>query len=146
MARRGAASGEGFSLYRCEDIHMKTQIALSVLVGAALGAVVVERLNAQKGPSAYFIAEIGVSDIEADKRIIARLPATTEAFGGRYLVRGGKTVTYDGEPPKRLVVVAFDSLETIQAWRAAPTTKELETQRKQAGARIRAFAVEGLTP
>jgi uncharacterized protein (DUF1330 family) len=127
-----------------QHVQMRPQIALAMLAGVVLGAATVETLNAQKGPPAYFVAEISVVDADADRRIIARLPATAEAFGGRYLVRGGKTVTYDGEPPKRIVVVGFDSLDTIQAWRASPATKELEMQRKQAGAKLRAFAVEGI--
>lgn len=93
---------------------------------------------------AYFIAESTVSNPQEDAKVISQLPATTAEAGGRYLARRGRIVPYEGEPPKSLVIVAFDSLEKIRAWREMPRVKELEHLRKQAGTTLRMYAVEGV--
>ena len=93
---------------------------------------------------AYFIAESTVTNPQEDARVISQLPATTAHAGGRYLARRGRIVAYEGEPPSGLVIVAFDSLETIRAWREMAKVKELERLRKQAGTTLRMYAVEGV--
>jgi uncharacterized protein (DUF1330 family) len=123
---------------------MKAQVVIAGIVGIVVGATITGTVQGKKVPPAYFIAEAQVKDIEVDKRIIAKLPATAAKFGGRYLARGGKTISFGGEPPKRIVIVAFDSLDKVQAWRAAPETKALEEERKAAGTVLRHYAVEGL--
>jgi uncharacterized protein (DUF1330 family) len=42
---------------------------------------------------------------------------TVAAFGGKYIVRGGKTETVEGDwSPKRLVVLEFPNVERAKAW------------------------------
>jgi uncharacterized protein (DUF1330 family) len=124
---------------------MKLQVPLAVLAGVALGSLINVTPQAQKTPIAYYMAEIDVKDVEADKRVLAKFPAPAEAFGGRYLARGGKSLTFNGEPPKRLILVQFDSLNAVRAWRDAPATKQFEAERKAVGSSIlRAFAIDGL--
>jgi uncharacterized protein (DUF1330 family) len=74
-----------------------------------------------------------------------RAVATFMLFGGRYLVRGGKTRSLAGEPPKRVVVLAFDSMERARSWYASPEYQALMPLRDKAG-KARIFAVEGLAP
>jgi uncharacterized protein (DUF1330 family) len=65
------------------------------------------------------------------------------AGGGRY-VAAGKATPLEGEPPKaRIVVLAFDSMEKIQAWR---NSAEFIEHRKigEKYAKFRSFAVEGV--
>jgi uncharacterized protein (DUF1330 family) len=127
---------------------MRQQVLLALACGVAIGATATGALHAQKRPdAAYYFAEIDVKDVEADKRILARYPAPAEAFGGRYLARGGKSVIFDGEPPRRVILVAFDSLDSVRAWRSAAPTREFEAARKSVGTSIlRAFAIEGSAP
>jgi uncharacterized protein (DUF1330 family) len=94
--------------------------------------------------TAYFIAESVVTDPQGDSAVIARLPATTEAYGGRYLARGGRIVSFGGEAPRRVVIVAFDSLADAERWRADPQVKALEEERRKTGTTLRLYAVEGL--
>jgi uncharacterized protein (DUF1330 family) len=86
-----------------------------------------------------------VKDVEADKRVLAYFPAPAEAFGGRYLPRDGRSISFNGDAPRRLILVQFDSLDAIRAWREAPVTEQFEAERKAVGSNIlRAFAIEGL--
>ena len=54
-------------------------------------------------------------------------------------------MSFGGEPPKRLVIVAFDSMAHAQAWRADPQVKTLEEERMSIGTTLRLYAVEGLS-
>jgi uncharacterized protein (DUF1330 family) len=38
-----------------------------------------------------------------------------EPFNGRIIVRGGKTVSFVGDPPKRIAVIAFDNIDQAEA-------------------------------
>jgi len=69
-------------------------------------------------------------------------PATFQLFGGRYIVHGGKIVTFEGEPPGQYVVIAFDSMKKVQAWRASAAFKEMYDLYKIG--KLRVFAVEGV--
>jgi uncharacterized protein (DUF1330 family) len=65
--------------------------------------------------------------------------------GGKYLVRGGKTASFYGEPPKpRIAVMAFESMEKAQAAFNSSAYKEA----KKVGdkyANFRVYAVEGVS-
>ena len=131
---------------------MKTQhaVALSMLAGIGIGAVAVQGLHAQAKPPIYFIGEIDVTDPDAyAKEYAPKAQAIIKAAGGRFLAIGGaaatgaKVTAIDGEPPKRVVVQVWDSMEKIQAWRSNPEFIELrKTGEKYA--KFRTFAVEGL--
>ena len=123
---------------------MTIQLALAALGGLVIGSAITFAVNAQKAPPAYFIAESVVANPVADAAVIAKLPATAQPYGGTYLARGGKIVSFGGEPPKRIVIVAFDSMAQAQAWRADPQVKALEEERKGIGTTLRLYAVEGL--
>lgn len=67
--------------------------------------------------SAYLIARVNVTDPEKYKNYVALSPAAIATFGGRFLARGGETVTLEGpEETNRMVVVEFESLEKAQAF------------------------------
>src|SRR5437764_798432 len=122
---------------------MTIQLALAALGGLFVWSALVFAVSAQKAPPAYFIAESVVTNPQADGAVIAKLPATAQPYGEKYLARG-KIVSFGGEPPKRLVIVAFDSMAHAQAWRAYPQVKALEEERKSIGTTLRLYAVEGL--
>ena len=44
-------------------------------------------------------------------------PPTVALFGGKYLARGGETVTLEGQwNPQRLVIMEFKSMDQAKAW------------------------------
>ena len=64
----------------------------------------------------YIIAEIDVTDPETYKNRYAPLvPASLEGYGG-FLVRGGKTESLEGEPPKRIVILSFPDMDKARSW------------------------------
>jgi uncharacterized protein (DUF1330 family) len=65
----------------------------------------------------YVVVDIDVHDpdrYEAYKRLAA---PTVEAYGGKYLVRGGAVEILEGEwQPKRLVVLEFPTVDQATEW------------------------------
>ena len=125
---------------------MKTQytVGLAVIVGIGLGAVAVEGLHAQAKPPIYYIGEIDVTNPAYLKEYAPKAQALIKKSGGRFAAAGEKVTAIEGQPPKsRVVVLVWDSMEKIQAWRNSAEFKE---NRKIGDkyAKFRAFTVEGL--
>jgi uncharacterized protein (DUF1330 family) len=123
-------------------------LGLTMLAGAALGATAIKGLSAQTQPKppTYVVIDITeVSNPEGFKAVTtstAASPARLTALGGRYLIRSETTVALDGTPPKRFVLLAFDSKEKAQAWYDAPDIKEINAIRAKT-TKSNAFIVEG---
>jgi uncharacterized protein (DUF1330 family) len=61
---------------------------------------------------AYMIARVSVTDWDKYKQYMKLAPEIIEKFGGKFIVRGGQTVTLEGPTEKwRIVVVEFPDLE-----------------------------------
>jgi uncharacterized protein (DUF1330 family) len=121
-------------------------IALALLAGVALGAAAVQGLHAQAKPPAYVVIDISdITDADGFKAVTtsqAASPARAGALGGRYLIRTQTTSALDGTPPKRFVVLAFDTKEKAQGWADAADVKEINGIRTKT-TKSRAFIVEG---
>jgi uncharacterized protein (DUF1330 family) len=128
---------------------MKSRYKL-ILVAAAsalLGATAAEVIHAQAHtPPAFLIAEIKVDDPDGYKAYVAKVPAVTDAFGGRFIVRGGKTESIEGaEPAGRVAIIQFRSMEDLKHYWNSPAYQEIAPIRhKTATSRI--YFVEGFTP
>jgi uncharacterized protein (DUF1330 family) len=127
---------------------MKTRYtaALSVCVGIAVGAAAVQALHAQGKPSAYVIAEIDVTNLGPyDKEYVPPAAKAIADGGGKYIIRGGRTVSLYGEPPKgRIAVMVFESMEKAQAAFDSAAYKDAKKVGDQY-AKFRVYAVEGLS-
>jgi len=67
--------------------------------------------------TAYLIARITVTDPEQYKEYTKLTPAAIEAYGGKFIVRGGEVLTLEGETEnRRVVVLEFPSIEQAQAF------------------------------
>lgn len=65
----------------------------------------------------YIIARVNITDPEKYKDYTAVTPGLISKYGGRFIVRGGETVTLEGsEETGRVVVIEFDSLEKAKAF------------------------------
>ena len=65
---------------------------------------------------AYIIARVQVTDWERYRQYTQATPAAIAKFGGRFIVRGGETITFEGPPETgRLVVIEFPSLDQAKA-------------------------------
>ena len=121
-------------------------VAAAAILGVAVGAAATRTLRGQGTPKAYIVTEVDVTgDMAVFQRdYAAHAQATVEPFGGRYLVRGGRNIGTEGEPPKgRIVISVFDSFEKAQAWRHSPAYTKIVTVRERE-ARSRQYIVEGV--
>jgi uncharacterized protein (DUF1330 family) len=120
-------------------------VALAAIFGAAAGAAVTAR-KTPGTPKAYIVTEVDVTGDKAafQRDYAAHAQSTIAPFGGRYLVRGGRNVGVEGEPPKpRIVISVFDSFEQAQAWRNSPAYVKIAAVRERE-ATSRQYIVEGL--
>ena len=124
-------------------------LVLAVLAGISIGAVSVVAIHAQeaKTPPAYIIAEVEVTDRAAFQKYAEKVPQTLAPFTGsfHYVVRGGKTQALEGQPPKGIVVIAFDSTEKALAWYNSPAYEAIKPIRQGASV-SRLLMAEGLPP
>lgn len=66
---------------------------------------------------AYVVLDVEVQDPQTYDRYKELAPPAIAAYGGRYLVRGGRTETLEGSwEPTRLVVLEFPTMEKARAW------------------------------
>ena len=67
--------------------------------------------------TAYVIVDINVTDPVRYEEYKKLAPPIVEMYGGKYIARGGKTETLEGDwSPSRLVILQFDSLEQAKNW------------------------------
>ncbi len=94
--------------------------------------------------AAYVIVQIKIEDAETYEQYRAGGPATIEAHGGRYLVRGGRIEHLEGEAPlPRVAVLEFPSFEQAKAWYDSDDYAGLKRLR-QSASRANAILVEGV--
>ena len=94
--------------------------------------------------AAYLIATIQVTDPTVYEEYRNRVPAIIAAYGGRYLVRGGRVEQLEGDAnPQRVVVLEFSSMERLRAFYGSDEYRPLIALR-QRSARSSLFAVEGV--
>ena len=128
-------------------MKMKTIAQVSALLTiVGVGVLSAQSIHAQ-APSqsarpALYVSEFELTDPEGIKPYSQQVDGTFAPFSGRYVVRGGKTVSLEGEPPKRIVVIAFDSMEQAQAWYNSPAYQAIRPIRHQS-AKSRVYLVEG---
>jgi uncharacterized protein (DUF1330 family) len=93
---------------------------------------------------AYAIAEVEITDPVLFEQYRAQVPATIEAYGGRFLVRGGALETREGDwKPSRLVVLEFESLARAREWYDSPEYRPLIALRQRC-AKTRLVFADGL--
>jgi uncharacterized protein (DUF1330 family) len=91
----------------------------------------------------YIIVQIDVTDPEVYEEYKAQVPATTEKYGGEYLVRGGAMEILEGEwILPRIVVIRFPSVEDAKAWHGSVEYQGPKALR-QAASRGNMVVVEG---
>ena len=108
-------------------MNQSLTLAIGMLVGTALGAAAVNGLQAQgKTPGAYAILDISeILDPAAVPQIVAKAVPATKAAGGQYLAASEKITALSGDPPKRVAIVAFDSVDQAKAWYNSPAQQEV---------------------
>lgn len=93
--------------------------------------------------SAYVIVEVSIHDLKDYEGYKKLTPATLAAYGGKFVVRGGKTETLEGDwRPERIVVLEFESVERAKEWWNSDIYTEAKVIRQRA-ATTKMIVVEG---
>ena len=96
-------------------------------------------------PVAYLIVEMHITDIEQYKKYMAEAPAAVKAFGGEYLVRGGKHETLEGDwTPHRVAMLRFPSFEQAKAFYDSEHYRGVRAKRAGADEYFNSVLVEGV--
>jgi uncharacterized protein (DUF1330 family) len=119
-------------------------VALSVLAGVAIGAIVIQTLHAQAKPPVYMIGLNEVSNPDGYKNEYLPLARKSiKEHGGVYVAAGPGTVIDGTLPNGRVVVLRWESMEALKAWRTSP---EYAAARKigESYAKYNVIAVDGV--
>ena len=66
---------------------------------------------------AYVVVDITVNDPQTYERYKLLAPPSIAAYHGKYIVRGGRTESLEGEwQPSRLVILEFPTVDDAKAW------------------------------
>ena len=96
--------------------------------------------------AAYVLNDMEITDPALFEEYKKLTPATVAQYGGRFLVRGGRTETLEGEwSPKRLVIIEFPSVEQARAWADSPEYAPAKRLR-QLASKSNLIVVEGAAP
>ncbi len=94
--------------------------------------------------AAYVILDITVNDPAKYEDYKKLAPPTVEAYGGKYLVRGGSMEILEGDwKPNRVVILEFQSIEMATNWINSPEYSDARALRHQT-ATSHAIVVDGL--
>lgn len=82
---------------------------------------------------AYVIADIEVIDPVRYEEYKPLAAASVAKYGGRYLVRGGKTEVLEGTwMPRRVAMLEFETLERAREWYDSPEYRAARQIRREA--------------
>ncbi len=82
--------------------------------------------------TAYVIVDINVTDPLRYEDYKSLAAPTVELYGGKYIARGGKTETLEGDwSPTRLVILQFDNAEQAKSWLNSTEYSEARALRHQ---------------
>lgn len=82
---------------------------------------------------ALVIVEVSIHNPELYEEYKKHTLGTIEQFGGRFLVRGVKTESLEGDwNPERMVILEFPNVDTAKSWWSSPEYSKIKTIRYQA--------------
>ena len=94
---------------------------------------------------AYLIVNVEITDPEKYEEYRKVASPTVDAFGGKYLARGGTSEALEGDwTPNRLIVIEFESIDRAKEWWSSETYRTPK-QMRQASANAQMIVVEGVS-
>lgn len=94
---------------------------------------------------AYIIVDIKINNPQAYEEYKKHTPGSLLPFDGKFIVRGGETVTLEGDwTPERIVILEFPTMEKAKAWWNSPGYAPAKLIRQRAS-HTRMIAVEGVS-
>ena len=96
--------------------------------------------------AAYIIAEVDVRDAQGFEEYRKLVPATLVPYGGRFVIRGGKTEVLEGDwNPQRVVVLEFPDFNRARDWWASQEYLEPKKMRQRVS-KTNLIVVDGYNP
>ncbi|MEP7251081.1 MAG: DUF1330 domain-containing protein [Ginsengibacter sp.] len=94
--------------------------------------------------SAYVIVEMNIEDHDAYEEYKKLTPAAIAAYDGKFIVRGAKTESLEGDwNPERIVVLEFPSVARAKEWWESQEYAKAKSIRQQA-AKTKMLVVQGI--
>ena len=94
---------------------------------------------------ACLIVEMHITDMEQYKQYMAAAPTAVKAYGGEYLVRGGRHETLEGDwQPHRVAMLRFPSYEQAKAFYDSEHYRGVRAKRAGAVEYFNSVLVEGV--
>lgn len=82
---------------------------------------------------AYVIVEVDISDPEKYNAYKELTPATVQAYGGKFVLRGNPVTVLEGDwNHERLVMLKFPTREKAEAWYNCPEYQYAKSVREDA--------------
>ncbi len=95
---------------------------------------------------AYVIVEISIHNHDLYDEYKKLTPATIAAYDGKFVARGAKTESLEGDwNPERIVVLEFPSFDRAKEWWNSPEYSKAKSIRQDA-ASTKMLVVEGFEP
>jgi uncharacterized protein (DUF1330 family) len=124
---------------------------VTLLAGIAIGAVLtagVAQLQAQAPsppnttrPAVFVITEqTFIDEKKYNDEYVPKVLPTIKANGGRFIVRSNEVTGLAGDPPKRVVITGWESMDEVKKWQSSKEYTDLKPLRDQT-IQVRQFAV-----
>jgi uncharacterized protein (DUF1330 family) len=119
-------------------------VALSMVIGIALGGAAVQSLHARVKPPVYMIAINEVSNWEGyTKEYVPPAQKSVKDRGGIYVAAGPGTQITGNLPNGPVIILRWESMEALQSWR---NSREFQAALKigEKYAKYNIIAVDGI--
>jgi uncharacterized protein (DUF1330 family) len=94
--------------------------------------------------AAYFVVDVKVENPQLYEEYRKGVNHTLQLYGGKFLVRGGKCETIEGDwQPQRFVILEFEDAEQFKRWYNSPEYGEIRKIRFQTST-AQAILVQGV--
>ena len=130
-------------------MNTRYRSGILMLTCTALGALGGRALHSETKPPAYLIGQIDVTNPDGyAKEYLPKAREIIKAHGGKLVAAAGAAATgsqvvgVDGDPPKRVVIYMYPSMEALKAWRNDPAYVQVRAVGERY-ATYHTFAVEG---
>lgn len=93
---------------------------------------------------AYVIVEVAIHDTKEYEAYKKLTPGAIAAYDGKFIVRGGQTITLEGDwNPERVVILEFPTVVRAQEWWHSEIYSRAKEIRQRA-AKTKMIIVEGV--
>lgn len=109
---------------------------VAIAIVAIVTVNVISILQQERAPKrAYLLVQVDVTHEDRYAEYVKVAPDIVQKYGGRYLARGGRSLTLEGPPARsRVVVIEFPSYEAAERFYRSPEYSEARRLREGAAA------------